>query len=133
MGSNSRQWAEYIKEHFNVTLTVEEIEDGVIDRMLALYRERLPILPGAVASVRELAAPARPGVGSSSPLRLIRFVLEHMGIIDCFQATVSSDEVQSGKPEPDVYLLAFTRIVPVGDARALGWLRWDTSWVLNDC
>jgi HAD superfamily hydrolase (TIGR01549 family) len=110
MGFNSRQWAEYIKERFGVPLSVEGIEEGVIDRMLALYGEYLPVLPGAVASVKALAGLVPLGVASSSPLRLIRFVLEAMGIIDRFQATMSSDEVSSGKPAPDVYLLACARL-----------------------
>lgn len=110
MGHNSRQWAHYIKERFPVPLSTEEIESAVIDRMLALYRERMPVLPGATSTVRDLAPLAILGVASSSPLRLIHFVLEKLGIRDCFRATVSSDEVEAGKPEPDVYLLACTRL-----------------------
>src|SRR5687768_1459183 len=45
MGHNSRQWAQHIKERFFVPLSITEIESGVIDRMLALYRERMPVLP----------------------------------------------------------------------------------------
>lgn len=110
MGHNSRQWAQHIKERFSVLLSIEEIESGVIDRMLALYRERLPVLPGAVSTVRELAPLALLGVASSSPLRLIHFVLDELGIRDFFRTTVSSDEVEAGKPEPDVYLLACSRL-----------------------
>ena len=110
MGNNSRQWAQYIQERFSVPLSVDEIESGVIDRMLALYRERMPVLPGAIATVRELAPLAALGVASSSPLRLIHFVLDELGIREYFKAAVSSDEVQAGKPAPDVYLLACARL-----------------------
>ncbi len=110
MGHNSRQWAQHIKERFSVRLSIKEIESGVIDRMLSLYRERMPVLPGAISTVRELAPLALLGVASSSPLRLIHFVLDELGIRDYFKATVSSDEVEAGKPEPDVYLLACERL-----------------------
>lgn len=110
MGHNSRQWAQHIKERFSVRLSIKEIESGVIDRMLSLYREWMPVLPGAISTVRDLAPLALLGVASSSPLRLIHFVLDELGIRDYFKATVSSDEVEAGKPEPDVYLLACARL-----------------------
>lgn len=110
MGDNSRQWAEYIQKRFSVPRAIDEIEAGVIDRMLAQYRERMPVLPGAIAAVRELAPLALLGVASSSPLRLIHFVLDELGIRDYFKAAVSSDEVEAGKPAPDVYLLACSRL-----------------------
>jgi beta-phosphoglucomutase-like phosphatase (HAD superfamily) len=37
-------------------------------------------------------------------------VLELAGIADCFSATVSSGEVERGKPAPDVYLEAARRL-----------------------
>lgn len=110
MGHNSRQWAEYIKDRFSVPLSGEEIQSGVIDRMLVLYRERMPVLPGAISTVQDLEPLARLGVASSSPLRLIHFVLDGLGVRGCFQVTVSSDEVEAGKPAPDVYLLACARL-----------------------
>ncbi|HEU4793151.1 MAG TPA: HAD family phosphatase [Nitrolancea sp.] len=110
MGHNSRQWAQHIEERFSVPLSITEIESGVIDRMLSLYRKRMPVLPGAISTVRDLAPLALLGVASSSPLRLIHFVLDELGIRDYFKATVSSDEVEAGKPEPDVYLLACERL-----------------------
>ncbi len=119
MGHNSRQWAQHIKERFSVRLSIKEIESGVIDRMLSLYREWMPVLPGAISTVRDLAPLALLGVASSSPLRLIHFVLDELGIRDYFKATVSSDEVEAGKPEPDVYLLACARLdVPPDQALA---------------
>jgi beta-phosphoglucomutase-like phosphatase (HAD superfamily) len=37
-------------------------------------------------------------------------VLELAGLTDCFRATVSSEEVEHGKPAPDVYLEAARRL-----------------------
>jgi beta-phosphoglucomutase-like phosphatase (HAD superfamily) len=37
-------------------------------------------------------------------------VLELAGLADCFQATISSEEVERGKPAPDVYLGAARRL-----------------------
>ena len=49
-------------------------------------------------------------VASSSNRPLIDLVLELAGLAPYFQATVSSEEVQRGKPAPDVYLEAARRL-----------------------
>jgi beta-phosphoglucomutase-like phosphatase (HAD superfamily) len=41
---------------------------------------------------------------------VIELVLELAGIADDFQATVSSEEIGAGKPAPDVYFAAATRL-----------------------
>jgi beta-phosphoglucomutase-like phosphatase (HAD superfamily) len=49
-------------------------------------------------------------IASSSPVAVIRFVVERIGVGDHFQVVASSDEVESGKPAPDVYWLACERL-----------------------
>ena len=49
-------------------------------------------------------------VASSSNRPLIEAVLEAAGIADLFAAVVSSEEVERGKPAPDVYLEAARRL-----------------------
>ncbi|WP_143305190.1 hexitol phosphatase HxpB [Chitinophaga vietnamensis] len=44
------------------------------------------------------------GLASSSPMSLIRAVLEHLGISDYFQAVYSAEFESYGKPHPAVYL-----------------------------
>ena len=41
---------------------------------------------------------------------MIDLVLERAGLADAFAATVSSEEVERGKPAPDVYLEAARRL-----------------------
>lgn len=110
MGANTRQWSRYIGEAFDIPLTEEEIAAAVIARMQELYHDHLPLLPGAISTVRALANRYPLAVASSSPPGLIRFVLTEMGVAECFQSITSSDEVAHGKPAPDVYLLACERL-----------------------
>src|SRR5204862_149937 len=74
------------------------------------YRERLPLLPGAVEAVERLAARRPLGLASSSNRPLIDLVLEVTGLDRFFRATVSSEEVPHGKPAPDVFLEAARRL-----------------------
>ena len=60
--------------------------------------------------MRSLAEEWPLGLASSSNRPLIDLVLERAGLADSFQVTVSSEEVERGKPAPDVYLEAARRL-----------------------
>ena len=60
--------------------------------------------------MRDLSESFPLAVASSSNRPLIDTVLETAGIAGCFSATVSSEEVERGKPSPDVYLEAARRL-----------------------
>jgi HAD superfamily hydrolase (TIGR01509 family) len=104
MGMSSSEWSRYMREELGVPMSQEEISEAVVERLESLYRERLPLFPGAPASVTALAQRWPLGLASSSNRPLIELVLELAGLGNCFEATVSSEEVPNGKPAPDVYL-----------------------------
>jgi HAD superfamily hydrolase (TIGR01509 family) len=110
MGMSSVEWSTYVRDRLGVAMEPERISQAVADRVAEQYRERLPLLPGAVESVHALAAEWPLGLASSSNRYVIDLVLELAGISDAFEATVSSEEVGAGKPAPDVYLEAARRI-----------------------
>jgi len=110
MGMSSREWPRYLHDEMGVDLDPDAISAAVVDRVLALYRERLPLLPGAGDAVRALAARWPLGLASSSNRPVIDAVLTEAGLAADFAVTVSSEEVPRGKPAPDVYLEAVRRL-----------------------
>jgi HAD superfamily hydrolase (TIGR01509 family) len=110
MGMSSVEWSRYVRDRLGVDMDPERISIEVADRVADLYRERLPLLPGAVESVRLLAKEWPLAVASSSNRHVIDLVVELAGLKEDFRATVSSEEVGSGKPAPDVYLEAARRL-----------------------
>ena len=110
MGMSSPEWSRYMHEELGVAAAPDEISAEVVRRMLERYRERLPLIPGAVAAVERLAARWPLAVASSSNRQLIDAVLDFSGLGARFATTVSSEEVARGKPEPDVYLEAAARL-----------------------
>ncbi|RJQ33418.1 HAD family phosphatase [Candidatus Parcubacteria bacterium] len=71
----------------------------------------VPEIPGTrefIMQLRKMRIPL--ALASGSSLAFIRFVLQNLGLDDCFGAVASSDEVENGKPAPDVFLLAAQRI-----------------------
>ena len=110
MGMSSLEWSRYIHEELGVADAPDEISAEVVRRMEPRYRERLPLIDGAVEAVERLASRWPLGVASSSNRPLIDAVLELAGLDRLFRATVSSEEVERGKPAPDVYLAAARRL-----------------------
>jgi HAD superfamily hydrolase (TIGR01509 family) len=110
MGMSSLEWSRYMHEQLGLAEPPEEINAEVVRRMEARYRERLPLLPGAVEAVERLAGRWPLGLATSSNRQLIDLALELAGIERLFRATVSSEEVARGKPAPDVYLEAARRL-----------------------
>jgi HAD superfamily hydrolase (TIGR01509 family) len=110
MGMSSVEWSRYVHDRLGVDMDPERISTVVADRVADAYRERLPLLPGAVEAVRALGAEWPLGLASSSNRHVIDLVLELGGITGEFNATVSSEEVGRGKPAPDVYLEAARRL-----------------------
>jgi HAD superfamily hydrolase (TIGR01509 family) len=110
MGMSSPEWSRYMHEHVGLPASPEEIAAEVVRQMAGRYREQLPLIDGAVEAVERLAARWPLGLASSSNRELIDLVLELSGLDRFFQATVSSEEVERGKPAPDVYLEACRRL-----------------------
>ena len=110
MGMSSTEWSRYMHKVVGLPEPPEEINREVVRRMLARYSEHLPLIDGAVGAVKRLAARWPLGVASSSNRKLIDHVLELSGLAPCFKVTVSSEEVELGKPAPDVYLEAARRL-----------------------
>jgi beta-phosphoglucomutase-like phosphatase (HAD superfamily) len=112
MGANSPEWAEIMRtrlrlEHLDADVIQEAIVDGVVERYRTLPS---PVIAGAPAQVRRIAAGRPVAIASSSHRRVIEAAIDALGLHDVFAAVVSSDEVARGKPAPDVYLLAAERL-----------------------
>jgi HAD superfamily hydrolase (TIGR01509 family) len=110
MGMSSIEWSTYLNEELGVEGPPDRISAEMARRIARLYRERLPLVPGAPSAVKRLADRWPLGLASSSNRELIDLVLELSGLAGCFRATVSSEEVARGKPAPDVYLEAARRL-----------------------
>lgn len=110
MGDNSGQWAHHIRTVCGVERREREIIAGVVDLLIGRYREHLPLIEGAREAVAGLARAHRLGLASSAPPEVIRFVLHQAGFAGLFDAWLSSDDVEAGKPAPDGYIAVCDRL-----------------------
>ncbi len=79
------------------------------------FREESParsrLLPGVIELMRSLSdAGWKQAIGSSAPRENIDLLLDASGAGHLMEAIASGDDVSRGKPDPEVFLLAFSRI-----------------------
>ncbi len=89
----------------------DDMAAAVVARVAEQMRERCRELPG----VRQVLALCeslgwRVAMASNSPAVLCELALQRLGIGRHFHAVVSADDVERGKPDPAIYLLAARRL-----------------------
>jgi HAD superfamily hydrolase (TIGR01509 family) len=110
MGMSSPEWSRYLRDELGTGLAPEEINDRVLARLLEGYQRELPLLPGAVEAVKRLGARWPLGLASSANRPVIDHVLAAAGVTQDFAVRVSGEEVARGKPAPDIYLAAASKL-----------------------
>lgn len=84
-------------------------------RKEALYREIVAADFPAMDGARELITSLRQAgfklaVGSSGPPANVEVAVAGLGLGECFDATVTGEDVTAGKPDPQVFLLCAERL-----------------------
>ena len=88
----------------------QNIRDAKRERYMAMVRADLTPLPGFSALHADLGSRGVPtAVVSTSRRNWVDLILGEMGIAGDFVFTLSGDDVENGKPAPDLYLLACER------------------------
>jgi len=119
MGANSAGWARIMRERLGLREADEPaILEAIVARVTDRYAAGAPAIDGAVDAVRRIAARWPVAVASSAHRRVIDAALAATDLRDTIRIVVSSDEVEHGKPAPDVYLEAARRL-GVAPARCL--------------
>jgi HAD superfamily hydrolase (TIGR01509 family) len=120
IGSPLMVSAEYIRHHGGVDLAPEAVVQRLLDHVSARVRERMPWQPGARELLGELVDAGVPcALVTMSWTQLASAVLEALPA-GWFDVVVTGDEVTHGKPHPEPYLLAASRLgVEVADCVAI--------------
>ena len=109
-GTSGKMMNRILKKYYH-TEDGREIQKDCKERVLRHLAKNVPVKTGAVEILgRCRLLGIKTAVASSSPLRQIENNLENAGMENCFDAIVSGDEVEKGKPAPDIFLLAAKRI-----------------------
>jgi HAD superfamily hydrolase (TIGR01509 family) len=102
--------ANYIRDVGGVPLPAEEIIDRLLDRVIARVQEHMPWRPGARELLAELNALEVPcALVTMSYQSLAQAVVATLPA-GSFRTVVAGDDVTHGKPHPEPYLLAASRL-----------------------
>jgi len=103
-----------IRDAIGESVSPDEV-DAIAGEKEADYRRRvaqnLKPLPGVIALINSLTASGvKMAIASSAPPENIQLVTSGLGIDNCFQATVWGRAVTEGKPSPQAFLLAASKL-----------------------
>lgn len=111
IGIGTKETLETLREEYGLSASVQELLDGKNRLYLELARAATDVFPRMRAFVDLLADAGHPmAVASGSSRDAIRAVLAGTGLDALLTTVVSAEEVDRGKPAPDVFLEAAARL-----------------------
>jgi HAD superfamily hydrolase (TIGR01509 family) len=106
-----RQIKEVIHHWYSIApwenFSLEETQKEILSEVARLVKENAQLLPGVIESLqffkkKDLAL----ALASSSPLHLIRDLMQHYGLLNHFKVICSAEFESHGKPHPAVFIKA---------------------------
>ena len=105
VGLNQNDSGRLLKNTFNLPETVEELLEERTEMLPGLYEKELELVKGLEPLLDEVITNHfLLALASSSPYKIIKFVLNKFSLNGFFRVVVSGDFVELGKPDPDIYL-----------------------------
>jgi HAD superfamily hydrolase (TIGR01509 family) len=96
-----------IKKKFHLTGSYNKILNDRLRILFSLFDKKLKPIPGTILCIKRMYAADYPIVlASSSPHRVIQYVMKRFSLKKYFRHIVSADDVRLGKPHPDIFLRA---------------------------
>lgn len=106
-GMSFTETATYFKTTFNLSEEIEEIKSVWVEMSRNLYSKDIKLKRGIMELLNILKDKGiQIGIGTSNSRELAEEVLKNNGVREYFEVLVTSDDVNKGKPEPDVFLKA---------------------------
>jgi HAD superfamily hydrolase (TIGR01509 family) len=111
MGVSTQSWVNYIHNKIERELTKEEVLNEIIDRMKTYYNNgELELMPGANQALRFARDNFKVGLASGSYKELLYLAVRSNNWEMFFDEIISSDDLDKGKPHPDIYLEIMNRL-----------------------
>jgi 16S rRNA pseudouridine516 synthase len=111
LGVSYRLAVEFYKNAFHIAASVEELMRRRGEIATDFFANRVGLFPSAKMTLEQLREMKLAlAVATSSVSTSARPLLERTGIRSLFSVVITGDEVQQGKPHPDIYLLAAKKL-----------------------
>ncbi len=111
LGVSYRLAVEFYKNAFHISASVEELMRRRGEIATDFFANRVGLFPSAKTTLEQLREmKLHLAVATSSVSASARPFLDRTGIRSLFNVVVTGDEVQQGKPHPDIYLRAAKKL-----------------------
>jgi HAD superfamily hydrolase (TIGR01509 family) len=111
LGVSYRLAVEFYKNAFHISASVEELMRRRGEIATDFFANRVGLFPSAKTTLEQLREmKLQLAVATSSVSASARPFLERTGIRSLFSVVVTGDEVQQGKPHPEIYLRAAKKL-----------------------
>ena len=98
------QAARYYQTEYGVTLSIDEIMDGVNAMLERYYRFEVPLKPGVAELLEWLRQDGvKLCIATATDRHLVEAALDRCGVLSCFGEIFTCNEVGHGKDEPDIF------------------------------
>ena len=106
-GMSFSETAEYVRTHFNIPRSKEEMMNDWNEMAWDKYEKEVFLKPGAYEFLLECQKRnIKLGIASSNSRELVDNVIKARGLEGLFQVIITGSDGLPGKPEPDMYLAA---------------------------
>ena len=111
LGVSYRLAVEFYKNAFHISASVEELMRRRGEIATDFFANRVGLFPSAKTTLEQLREmKLHLAVATSSVSASARPLLDRTGIRSLFSVVITGDEVQQGKPHPDIYLRAAKKL-----------------------
>jgi len=111
LGVSYRLAVEFYKNAFHISASVEELMRRRGEIATDFFANRVCLFPSAKVTLEQLREmKLHLAVATSSVSASARPFLDRTGIRSLFNVVITGDEVQQGKPHPDIYLRAAKKL-----------------------
>ena len=111
LGVSYRLAVEFYKNAFHISASLEELMRQRGEIAIDFFANRVGLFPSAKMTLEQLREMKLPlAVATSSVSASARPLLDRTGIRSLFSVVITGDEVQQGKPHPDIYLRAAKKL-----------------------
>ena len=98
------QAACYYQTEYGVTLSIDQIMDGVNAMLERYYRFEVPLKPGVAELLERLRQDGvKLCIATATDRHLVEAALDRCGVLSCFGEIFTCNEVGHGKDEPDIF------------------------------
>lgn len=104
MGVSTAEWVAYMIKRLEPNMSHAEVQEEIARNMRELYTQEIPFMPLAIDTVDLAKSLYRVGLASGSIRELVDIVTTSPSLKGKFEYALSADQVERGKPWPDVYL-----------------------------